>query len=189
MLAASATRYIILPLNRYGFFESFREQIEPPSRVEILVHLEDNDVVICKSSATNQAGDADNVADVRYLITKLVLRVPRFTHNAASTSAFDFMKPREWSYPSEHVDSMDLKVTSDSSRISAGIDKPRHVFVCFVSTRKFGDQKSNPLHDTYHIGSADNGAEGRTHPTEAFNPNEEVNNNKLKTPEADSICE
>lgn len=103
---------LILPLNRYGFFESFREQIAPPGKVEINVEFEKDNEVLFRGN---------NIADGRYIVTKLVLWVPRITFSAAKVGAISFMNPREWSYLSEQIESTTSRVTS-SNPLDSKID-------------------------------------------------------------------
>ena len=62
LLSAGATNGIILPLNRFGYFQSFRDQICPNGKVSFEIRLESDNNVIFRDNAAG-AG--------RYIITKL----------------------------------------------------------------------------------------------------------------------
>lgn len=63
MLVGNTTKYTILPLIRYGFFESFIDQTYSLDKVDVKIYF---DEVIFRRAGV----DANNAA--RYIITKLV---------------------------------------------------------------------------------------------------------------------
>ena len=64
LLTGGAKNNIILPLNRFGYFQSFRDQICPNEKVSFEIRLESDDNVLFRDGAAD-AG--------RYIITKFVL--------------------------------------------------------------------------------------------------------------------
>ena len=83
LLSTGAKVNICLPLNRYGFFEAFRDEIAPNGKVSIEVTLETDNNVIFRSNAA---------AAGRFIITRFVLGLVL----TASLSAFKCARLREF---------------------------------------------------------------------------------------------
>ena len=77
LLGTSATLSTEIPLNRYSFFRSLRDQLLPNTRLEINLELESDANLIW------QAG-----ADCRVIVTKMQLYVPRITFNSEGQSLY-----------------------------------------------------------------------------------------------------
>ena len=82
---------IILPLNRYSFFDAFQEEISPNGKVTFDVTLEHDNEVIFRSNATVVG---------RYIITKFVLWVPKMILNSSGENLFlaKYISPHLWTY-------------------------------------------------------------------------------------------
>ena len=129
LLTAAAENNIILPLNRYGFFNSFETEIAPNGKVTIDVTLEsDNNVIF-------RAGSDPG----RFIITRLVLWVPKMIFNAEGEQIFlqTYLKPHTWSYLKERIEiSPSTTARQGTFRITSSIRKPRHVFVWALMMQK-----------------------------------------------------
>ena len=143
-----AVNNMILPLNRFGFFESFRDQIAPNGKVTFEMRLE---------SDTNVIFRANGVDPGRYLITKFVLWVPKMTLSGAGQKLFveKYLKPHTWTYLKEKIETAPFTQQSAKFRITSSIRKPRHLFVWVLNTTKFSNQEQNMfVFNTYNIADA-----------------------------------
>lgn len=148
LLSASATNNIILPLNRFGFFQSFRDQISPNGKVTFDIDLESDANVIFRANAAG-AG--------RYIITKFVLWVPKMELSPSGKSLFveKYLKPHTWTYLKESIETAPFTQQSAKFRITPSIRKPRHVFIWVLNTAKMNDQEQNFfVFNTYNIANA-----------------------------------
>ena len=145
LLTAAAENNIVLPLNRYGFFNSFEREIAPNGKVTIDVTLESDNNVIFRAG-----GDQG-----RFVVTRLVLWVPKMIFNAEGEEIFlkRYLKPHTWSYLKERIEiSPSTMARQGTFRITSSIRKPRHVFVWALNDAKMSDQTQNPfLFNTYNI--------------------------------------
>ena len=106
LLTALAENNIVLPLNRYGFFNSFETEIAPNGKVTIDINLETDNNVIFRFG-----GDPG-----RFIITRLVLWVPKMIFNSEGEQIFlqTYLKPHTWSYHIKNIKIYDKKFkTSD----------------------------------------------------------------------------
>ena len=148
LLSGGATNNIILPLNRFGFFQSFRDQICPNGKVSFEIMLESDDNVLFRDNAAN-AG--------RYIITKFVLKVPKMELTPSGQKMFfdKYLKPHTWSYLKERIETAPFTQRSGKFRITNSIRKPRHVFIWVLNTTKMSDQEQNMfVFNTYNIANA-----------------------------------
>ena len=176
LLSAGATANITLPLNRYGFFESFKNEIAPNGKVTLKVLLESDNNIIFHSNAA---------AEGRYIITKWILWVPEMIFNSKGDSLYlsKYLDNHTWTYLKEHV------VVSPSSqqrqatfKISQGLRKPRHVFIWALNEAKMENQEQNMfLCNTYNIANAQTFSNaqlelsnGVFYPQEILHPSTEV---------------
>ena len=134
-----ATANITLPLNRYGFFEAFQNEIAPNGKVAIEVHLESDNNVIFRSNAA---------AAGRYIITKWVLWVPKmiFKQKGESLLLSHYFKPHSWVYLIERiVSSISSRQSEGTFKICVDIRKPRHVFIWALNSTKLNNQEEKGL--------------------------------------------
>jgi hypothetical protein len=140
----------IIPLNRYSFFKSLETNILPPSQIQIEVTLTNDNVLIYKTPATENA---------RVVITKFSLWIPRMIFNSAGLSYVmkNYMIPTSWTYLRETVQALiRIKHTDNNFRISPSSLNPKYVFVFFQRTDKINSQNENPyLFDTFKLNEAD----------------------------------
>ena len=96
-LSAGGTTNITLPLNKYSFFDSFKNDIAPNGKVALDVSLEsDNNVLFCSNAA----------AEGQYIITKWVLWVPKMVFNSNCEDLYlsRYLDNHSWTYLKEHLE-------------------------------------------------------------------------------------
>ncbi|KAL9951123.1 hypothetical protein ACROYT_G043727 [Oculina patagonica] len=169
LLTQAVENNIILPLNRYGFFNSFETEIAPNGKVTIDVSLETDNNVIFRAG-----GDPG-----RFIVTRLVLWVPKMIFNAEGEQIFlqTYLKPHTWSYLKERIEiSPSTTARQGTFRITSSIRKPRHVFIWALNDAKMNDQTQNPfLFNTYNIANNRTFSNARLELSNGiFYPNEEL---------------
>ena len=175
LLSGGATNNIILPLNRFGFFYSFKDQMCPNGKVSIDIQLESDDNVIFRDNAAG-AG--------RYIITKFVLRVPKMELTPSGQNLFveKYLKSHTWSYLKETIASAPFTQRDGLFTITNSIRKPRHVFIWVLNPAKLDDQEQNMfVFNTYNIANARTItsarlqlANGVFYPEEAMDPTSDI---------------
>ena len=138
---------VTIPLNRYSFFEELEGRMLPPMQLNFEIDL--NNDVECLYGA---------VDTIRLVIDRFYLWVPRLEPKDALMSKFisDFQKPSKWKYLREMYQHSDTTRNSGDFRISASIDKVRHVFV-YLQRLKNNTMTENPyIYDTFKLNAADN---------------------------------
>ena len=85
---------VIIPLNRYGFFEELEEQMLVPMQLEFNIQLQNDDELIFKPAAAD---------DGRVVINRFLLWVPKLTPRDDLYGEFvkNFLKPSTWNYRRE----------------------------------------------------------------------------------------
>ena len=133
-----------IPLNRYSFFEAFRDQLLPNTHLEINLELESDSNLIW------QAG-----ADCRVVVTKMQLYVPRITFNSEGQSLYasKYITNKKWIYMTEEImRSNSSQQRSGHFKISSGNSKPRRVFVYIINDANINSQTANPfLYNTFSV--------------------------------------
>ena len=134
---AAAVTNISIPLNLYSYFAAFKNNLHPNLKINILLKLEDDNNIILR--------DTTNAPDSKVIITKLRLWAPKIIFNEMGLKNYleDYLKPKTWTYHKEHQEIKQSGATNDSFRISAGIRKPRHVFIWAVPTLSYNNQGAN----------------------------------------------
>ena len=120
-LGTSSTVNTEIPFNRYSFFEMLEDELLPNTRVELNLEVESDGNLIWKAGA-----------DCRVIITRMQLFVPRITFNSEGQSLYmsQYLKSQKWTYLRENIERSNCsQQRAGHFRISAGISKPRHVFV------------------------------------------------------------
>ena len=138
---------VTIPLNRYSFFEELEGRMLPPMQLNFEIDLTTDVEVLY--------GAADTF---RLVIDRFYLWVPRIEPKDALMSKFisDFQKPSKWKYLREMYQHSDVTRNSGDFRISASIDKVRHVFV-YLQRLKNNSMTENPyIYDTFKLNAADN---------------------------------
>lgn len=144
ILGASVNVNSEIPLTRYSFFEVLEDQILPNTKVEIQVEIESDANLVW-----------ENDADCRVIITKFQLWVPRLQFNSKGQSMYmsQYLTTHKWTYLREMFESVtSLRQQTGSFRITAGISKPRHVFVWMLNDARVNSSKQNPfIFDTINV--------------------------------------
>ena len=132
----AATNNISIPLNLYSYFGAFKNNLHPNLKTNIMLTLEDDANIIFKH---------DNAPVSKVIITKLRLWAPKiiFNEDGLKTYLSDYLKPKTWIYQNEHHEIKESSSTNDSFRVSAGIRRPRHVFIWAVPTTSYSNQGAN----------------------------------------------
>ena len=138
---------VTIPLNRYSFFEELEGRMLPPMQLNFEIDLTTDVEVLY--------GAADTF---RLVIDQFYLWVPRLEPKDALMSKFisDYQKPSKWKYLREMYQHSEVTRNSGDFRISASIDKVRHVFV-YLQRLKNNSMTANPyIYDTFKLNAADN---------------------------------
>ena len=138
---------VTIPLNRYSFFEELEGRMLPPMQLNFEIDLTTDVEVLY--------GAADTF---RLVIDRFYLWVPRIEPKDALMSKFisEFQKPSKWKYLREMYQHSEVTRNSGDFRISASIDKVRHVFI-YLQRLKNNSMTENPyIYDTFKLNVADN---------------------------------
>ena len=111
------------------------DELLPNTRVELNLEVESDGNLIW------QAG-----ADCRVIITRMQLFVPRITFNSEGQSLYmsQYLKSQKWTYLRENIERSNCsQQRAGHFRISAGISKPRHVFVFIINDANIDAQTAN----------------------------------------------
>ena len=145
-------------LNRYPFFESFKDNLCPMGKMEIIVNIEKDDVLMWIQQDGNIAANKGRV-----IITDLILCVPKLElTNLGRKNYFDkVVNIERWKFNKISYDfQIDTNVTKGIFKITNAITKPRYVILWVLRSVKFtGDkeQNYNPFtYNNYNLGG-DNG--------------------------------
>ena len=128
-----------IPLNRYSFFEAFKDKMLPDSRFELNIEFESDNNLIWR--------EGNDVC--RVIITKLQLYIPSVTFD----EKYKTTAPKSWTYLNEYVtNSTDLRQREGNFRITNEVSKPRHVFIFIVNSANINSQTANPfLYQTFNV--------------------------------------
>ena len=131
-------------MNRFGFFQSFKNQIAPNGKVDFQIQLENDNNVLFRARAA---------AAGRYIIEKFVLWVPKMEFNPEGRQMWleKYLKTHTWSYLNESI----VTTTTQLRKHPFSIRKPRLVFVWVLNNAKMNDPEQNMfVFDTYNIPGA-----------------------------------
>ena len=133
---AAAVNNISIPLNLYSYFAAFKNNLHPNLKTTILLTLENDNNIIFKHATAPVS---------KVIITKLRLWAPKIIFNDTSLATYldDYQKPKTWAYHKEHHEIKQSGATNDAFWISAGIRRPRHVFIWAVPTVSYSNQVAN----------------------------------------------
>ena len=76
IIVEGRTNIIYLPLNRYDWFSSFKTELCPPGRLELVITVEEDDIILQR--ATDANGGA---GDGKLIIENMELHIPMFDFN------------------------------------------------------------------------------------------------------------
>ena len=140
---------MIIPLNRYSFFEELEDRMLVPMQLQFTITLNNDAELIFK---------ADAAADGRIVVDRFLLWVPKMIPKDSLFGRFvsSFLKESTWTYLREMYNfSTTPRQTSGFFQISSSIDNVQHVFV-YLQRAKTDDAGENPyLFDAYKINAGD----------------------------------
>ena len=141
---------VIIPLNRYSFFEELFNRMLIPMQLEINIELQ-NDAELIYKNAAAAAG--------RVVVKKFLLWVPKMIPKDTLCDKFvaTFMTKQYWTYKREmYASSSTPTHNSGFFQISPSIGNVHAVFV-YLQRNKTNVETENPHHfDTFKLDSADN---------------------------------
>ena len=140
---------VIIPLNRYSFFEGLHERILVPMQLQLNIELQNDDELIFKAAAAD---------DGRVVVNRLLLWVPKLIPKDSLYDEFvdTFLTKKSWTYNREMYSVSAPTQSSGFFMISPSIDNVEHIFV-YLQRDKTNDADANPyMHDTFKLDSADN---------------------------------
>ena len=143
---------VIIPLNRYSFFEELEERMLPPMQLHFNIQLQKDEELLYK------AGTADtNPVPGRVVVNRFLLWVPRLTPKDSLYEKFtdSFLIPITWKYNREMYQVSQPRQVSGFSLISPSIDNVQAVFV-YLQQQKTDNMLQNPyIFDTFKLHAAD----------------------------------
>ena len=114
---------VIIPLNRWSFFEELNDKMLVPMQLQFNIELNSDDELVHK--VNDVAGGA------RVVIKKIILWIPRLTPKDSMYDKFvsSFLKETTWKYMREMYNVSAPTTTSGFFQISSSIDNVKHIFV------------------------------------------------------------
>ena len=140
---------VIIPLNRYSFFEELEDKMLVPMQLQFNLYLQNDDELLQKTAA---------VDDGRVVIDRFLLWVPKLT---PKDSLYDklvssFLKEDKWTYLRKMYEVSAPTHSSGFFQISSSIDNVKAIFI-YLQRAKSNNPEANPYEfDTYNI-NADRG--------------------------------
>ena len=113
---------IIIPLNRWSFFEELNDKMLVPMQLQFNIEINSDDELVHKVEAA---------AAARVVINRFILWVPRLTPRDSMYDKFvsSFLKETKWKYMREMYNVSAPTKTSGFFQISSSIDNVKHIFV------------------------------------------------------------
>lgn len=135
---------VIIPLNRYSFFEELEDKMLVPMQLQFNIELQNDDELIQKLNA---------VDDGRVVINRFLLWVPKLTPKDSLYDKFvnSYLKETTWTYLREMYELSAPTHSSGFFQISSSIDNVKAIFV-YLQRAKSNNDESNPYElDTFNI--------------------------------------
>ena len=113
---------VIIPLNRWSFFEELNDKMLVPMQLQFNIELNSDDELVHKVEA---------VAAARVVINRFILWIPRLTPRDSMYDKFvsSFLKETQWKYMREMYNVSAPTNTSGFFQIFSSIDNVKHIFV------------------------------------------------------------
>ena len=137
---------VTILLNRYFFFEELEGRMLPPMQLDFEIDLQPDAELLYGAVDTT-----------RVVIDRFYLWFSRLEPKDSLMSKFvsEFQKPSKWKYLREMYQHSDTTKNSSDFRLSASIDKVRHVFV-YLQRLKNNNIQPNPyIFDTFKLNAGD----------------------------------
>ena len=141
---------VIIPLNRYSFFEELFDRMLVPMQLQFNIELQNDDELIYKAAA----GGASRV-----VVNRFLLWVPKMIPKDSLYDKFvdSFLTKKSWTYLREMYEVSSAPTNSGGFfQISSSIDNVKTIFV-YLQRAKTDNANANPyLFDTFKLQAADN---------------------------------
>ena len=113
---------VIIPLNRWSFFEELDDKMLVPMQLQFNIELNSDAELVHRDHAVDPA---------RVVINRFILWVPRLTPIDSMYDKFvsSFLKETQWKYMREMYNVSSPTNTSGFFQISSSIDNVKHIFV------------------------------------------------------------
>ena len=113
---------VIIPLNRWSFFEELNDKMLVPMQLQFNIELNSDDELVHM---------VNGIAAARVVINRFILWVPRLTPRDSMYDKFvsSFLKETKWKYMREMYNVSAPTITSGFFQISSSIDNVKHIFV------------------------------------------------------------
>ena len=128
---------VMIPLNRYSFFESLSDRLLPPMQIEFEIGLQNDTEITFQNDGTAR----------RIVVRKFELWAPQlhFTGKGQTLVNENFLKPTQWKYLKENMYELgDRRDANGTWLITPGVKNPKHVFVFIQQSRKVNSYTQNP---------------------------------------------
>ena len=140
---------VIIPLNRFSFFEELYDRMLVPMQLQFNIELQNDTELIYKVAAA---------AASRVVVNRFLLWVPRLTPKDSLYNKFveSFLSKKSWTYNREMYQVSSPAQSSGFFQISSSIDNVKAIFV-YLQRAKTNSETANPYHfDTYKLNAANN---------------------------------
>ena len=139
---------VIIPLNRYSFFEELEDKLLVPMQLQFEIHLQGDSELINKNAADD---------DGRVVIDRFFLWVSKLAPKGSMYSQFvnDFMKESKWTYMAEMYRVSAPTNSFGFFQINPSIDDVKAVFVYLQRAKTENAEGNQYLFDTYKVNSGD----------------------------------
>ena len=113
---------VIIPLNRWSFFEELNDKMLVPMQLQINIELNSDEELVHRVHTVDAA---------RVVINRFILWVPRLTPKDSMYDRFvsSFLKETQWKYMREMYNVSAPTNTSGFFQISSSIDNVKHIFI------------------------------------------------------------
>ena len=148
---------VVIPLNRYNFFEELEDQMLPPMQLQFNINLQSDAELIYMNAGTDPG---------RVVINRFLLWVPKLIPKDSLYVEFvdKYLQPRKWKYSREMYQVSAPTNNSGFFQISSSIDNVKAIFV-YLQRAKTNNAEMNPyIIDTFKLDSADNAAANLRNP-------------------------
>ena len=149
LTAADKDVNVIIPLNRYSFFEELEGRMLVPMQLQFNIILQNDDELIYKHAAA---------ADGRVVVNRFLLWIPKLTPKDDMYDKFinSYLSSGSWKYLREMYEVSAPTNSSGFFQISSSVDNVKHIFV-YLQRAKTNNAAQNPyLFDTYKLQVAAN---------------------------------
>jgi len=166
---------VIIPLNRYSFFEELNNQMLVPRQLQLNVELQNDGELIYKLVA---------LAEGRVVVNRFLLWVPKLIPKDMLYDKFvtSFLTKKSWTYNRDMYEVSAPTHSSGFFQISSSIDNVKTIFI-YLQRNKTNNHDANPyIFDTFKLDSAGHDAANlRTLTTADWNMEMEYCTQKLNT--------